>query len=237
MTVTTEDSIKTQYNVSIYKTNVDPAGITVFLPGAVQELKEYQSTLDVLVEQKQLVIGFNTLNPFMMNPPFVRPHSEMADDVGKVVAKVCALPQYQSLKEKKYNIVGHSLGGKVALMVAASLLHKDKVAKVLALDPADDMPSALIPLKVDLNNATAEIYLRQSERGGDWTRCWPFVPQCPKDKNAEKIKNVYPNKIPVDHFAIDRDAFHLDYQDKCNPASQNARNAVQNMIREIISSE
>ena len=177
------------------------------------------------------MIGINTLNPFPLLPHY-RSHTEMAEDVRNVVAAICALTQYQSLQGKKYNIVGHSLGGEVALMVAAKF-DKDKVTKVLALDPVDAKPSELIPRKINLNDASAEIYLRQSEKGGSG-----LVPECPKATNAEKIKSVHPNKIPDDHFAIDREAFHLDYEDKDGvPASRNARNAVQNMIREIISSE
>jgi pimeloyl-ACP methyl ester carboxylesterase len=86
--------------------------------------------------KNQLVVGFKTLNPF---PVVGKSHDKMAEDVVAIIKEVCTLNGYASLAESKYNIVGHSLGGKVALMVAARY-DKNKVDVVIALDPVDANP-------------------------------------------------------------------------------------------------
>ena len=134
MATSTEDSISKKYNVSISKPTGAPVAVTVFLPGTLLQLKDYKTMVDALIGQKQLVIGFNTLNPFTGGS-----HAEMAEKVAKVVAAICALEQFQSLRDKKYNIMGHSLGGKVALMVATKF-DKDNVGKVIAFDPVGAKP-------------------------------------------------------------------------------------------------
>jgi dienelactone hydrolase len=232
MATSTEDSISKKYNVSISKPTGAPVAVTVFLPGTLLQLKDYKTMVDALIGQKQLVIGFNTLNPFTGGS-----HAEMAEKVAKVVAAICALEQFQSLRDKKYNIMGHSLGGKVALMVAAKF---DNVAKVIALDPVDAKPQEITkpepPARptVDLNGASAEIYLRQSELGGQGG----LLALAPKTQNATIIKDMYPNKVPDGHFTVDLKAGHMSYRDtESDQASQNARKAVQVMIRQVISSQ
>ena len=65
----------------------------------------------------------------------------MAEDVASVVQEFRALEDNSSLPAK-YNIVGHSLGGKVCLMVAAKF-DIENVNKIIALDPVDDKPREL----------------------------------------------------------------------------------------------
>ena len=99
-----ETSISRRYGVVISKPDQAPMGISILLPGTMLKLKSYNSTQDMLISKNQLVIGFQTLNPFM------KKHSKMAEDVANVVKDICALKDYAELHEKKYNIVGHSLG-------------------------------------------------------------------------------------------------------------------------------
>ncbi len=133
------ESICKTYGVVIKKPSSEPTGISVFLPGTLLDLKDYDSTVDVLVSRNQLVIEFLKLNPL---PLVGITHDKMAENVVNVVKAVCALEDYSSLAESKYNIIGHSLGGKVALMVAAKY-DKDRVNVIMALDPVDDKPQEL----------------------------------------------------------------------------------------------
>jgi pimeloyl-ACP methyl ester carboxylesterase len=132
-----EESIIKEYGISIREPKDTPVGITVFLPGTSilgigPKLENYESTIDVLLEMNQLVVGFNRLSP---NPfKSQESHNKMAEDVRDAVAAICALNKYPSLENKGYGIVGHSLGGKVALMVAAEF-DRENVNRVIALDP------------------------------------------------------------------------------------------------------
>merc|ERR1712038_906341 len=190
--------------------------------------KEYSSTYDVLVDQSQIVIGFKSMNPF---PIWGRSHQQMAEDVASVVREFRAIEEYSDL-QAKYNIVGHSLGGKVALMVAAKY-DIENVKNIIALDPVDDKPRELTfprdEPKTNLSNALAEeIHLFQSEKGGEG-----WMPMCPSDRNATVIQKIYPKKITS--LYINKGAGHMSYKDTENDvASIRAREDVQAKIRGVI---
>jgi pimeloyl-ACP methyl ester carboxylesterase len=224
-----EAALIKKFDVQIFKPEGKPTGITVFLPGTLLKLEDYSSTYDVLVEQNQIVIGFKNMNPL---PVFGRSHNKMAEDVAKVVQEFLALEGNASLPAK-YNIVGHSLGGKVCLMVAAKY-DIDSVNIIIALDPVDDKPRELtapspIP-KTNLSDSKAkEIHLFQSEKGGDG---WP-LPLCPADRNAFVVKEFYPDKITS--FEINPGSGHMSYLDTdTDDASNSARKSVHDKIREVI---
>jgi len=225
-----EADLNKNFAVNIYKPEGTPTSITVFLPGTMLNLEDYSSTYDVLTEQNQVVIGFRKLNPFTQN------HNRMAEKVAEVVKEFRAIEGNSSLPEK-YNIVGHSLGGKVAMMVAAKF-DIENVNKIIALDPVDDKPRELTaPREQDRTNLgdsqAKEIHLFQSEKGGDRVL---FIgpPLCPKDRNASVIKEMYPDQITS--FQIDEGAGHMSYKDdEKDDASVLARTSVQNKIREVIS--
>mmetsp|Transcript_18673 Transcript_18673/g.23500 ORF Transcript_18673/g.23500 Transcript_18673/m.23500 type:complete len:227 (+) Transcript_18673:63-743(+) len=223
-----EAAIIRKFKVEIFKPEGDATGITVFLPGTLLKLEEYSSTYDTLVEQNQIVIGFKNMNPF---PIVGRSHQRMAEDVASVVEEFLALEEYSGLPAK-YNVVGHSLGGKVALMVAAKY-DIEKVKNVIALDPVDDKPRELTypknKPKTDLSNSLAdEIHLYQSEKGGEG-----LFPLCPSDRNATVIQEIYPKKITS--LTIDEGAGHMSYKDTENDeASIRTREDVQAKIRAVI---
>ena len=227
----TEESkrVERKYGVQITKPDdKDPDRITVLLPGTLLSLSEFASTRDVLLERRQLVIGFLRLNPL---PVFGKSHEQMARDVAAVVNAVRALDEYKTLPSK-YNIVGHSLGGKVALMVAAKY-DIDNVNIVVGMDPVDDKPQELTAPKsnprTNLKNSTAtEIHLFQSELGGQG-----WFPQAPSDKNATVIKETYPAKITS--LTLDKGAKHMSYKDtERDEASLAARKSVGDLIRSRI---
>jgi pimeloyl-ACP methyl ester carboxylesterase len=225
-----EADLNKKFAVNIFKPEGTPTSITVFLPGTMLNLEEYSSTYDVLTEQNQVVIGFRKLNPFTQN------HDRMAEKVAAVVKDFRAIEGNSSLPEK-YNIVGHSLGGKLALMVAAKF-DIDNVNKIIALDPVDDKPRELTtPKEEDRTNLgdsqAQEIHLFQSEKGGDKVLfIGPAL--CPPDRNASVIQEMYPDQITS--FQIDEGAGHMSYKDtEKDDASVLARTSVQNKIREVIS--
>lgn len=221
----TEDSIRRKYGVIIFKPNGSggsPAacsGVSVLLPGSLLRLGRYASTRDALLAQNQLVIGFRTLNPL---PVVGRSHDKMA------LAVRGRLDEYQRLRDRRYNIVGHSLGGKVALMVAAKY-DKEKANVVIAMDPVDGRPEELTYPKdhptTNLNDATAKaIHLLQSGLGGKG--CFPL---CPATENATVIKDRYPNKISS--FTLNKGARHMSYLDSDrSQAGKEARNCVAALI-------
>ena len=227
--MSSERAIKREYNVEIFKPESTPTSVTVFLPGTMLKLEDYKSTYDVLVEQNQVVIGFKSMNPF---PIIGRSHDQMAEDCASVVKAFLELEENKNLPSK-YNVVGHSLGGKVCLMVAAKF-DIDNVKKVIALDPVDDKPQELTASRqskrTDLNNSKAEeIHQFQSETDSDG-----WFPLCPPGKNATAIKEMYPDKI--DSLYINPGAGHMSYKDtETDDASVKAREVVHSKIRDVIS--
>jgi hypothetical protein len=225
------ESICKKYDVVIKKPSNEPTSISVFLPGTLLDLKDYNSTVEVLVSKNQLVIGFLKLNPL------TKTHDKMAENVVNVVKAVCALKDYSSLAGSKYNIIGHSLGGKVALMVAAKY-DKDQVNVIMALDPVDDKPQELTypkkSPKTNLGETKAiQIHLFQSELGGQFYVGIPPGVLCPGDRNATVIRDMYPEKITS--FLINEKANHMSYLDtKTDEASVAARNSVHASIQEHI---
>jgi pimeloyl-ACP methyl ester carboxylesterase len=170
------------------------------------------------------------MNPF----PIVggRSHEQMAKDVATVVKELRQIKEYQSLGPK-YNIIGHSLGGKVALMVAAKY-DIEHVHTVIALDPVDDRPQELTYPKAphrpatDLaNSKTSAIHLFQSDTGRSW---FPIVP---KTKNATVIRSMYPHQITS--LTINKGAGHMSYLDSwSDDASILTRADVHEKIRSTI---
>mmetsp|Transcript_16194 Transcript_16194/g.24453 ORF Transcript_16194/g.24453 Transcript_16194/m.24453 type:complete len:232 (-) Transcript_16194:107-802(-) len=227
-----EDIIK-KYNIKIIepKEGVVPTGITIFLPGTLLSLKDYSSTYNVIVEeQHQIVIGFEKMNPFSICGG--RTHQRMAEDVASMVQEFRSLKEYNLSSLTKYNMVGHSLGGKVALLVAAKY-DIPHVKTIVALDPVDDKPRELtapdLNSRTNLENSQAkEIHLFQSAKGGDG-----WIPLCPSDRNATVIQNMYPKQITS--LTINQGAGHMSYKDTTNDeASVQCREMVQRTIRAVI---
>lgn len=223
-----EAAIIKKYNVQIFKPEGAPTAITVFLPGTLLKLDKFESTYKAIVEQNQIVIAFEKMNPF---PIVGRSHNKMAEDVASVVEEFLALEGNDSLP-RKYNIVGHSLGGKVALMVAAKF-DIENVNKIIALDPVDDMPRELTAPKLSsrtklTNSQAAEIHLFQSENGGKG-----LIPLAPSDRNATVINELHPDQITS--LEINAGAGHMSYlDDRDDDASQAAREIVRAKIREVL---
>jgi pimeloyl-ACP methyl ester carboxylesterase len=176
----------------------------VVLGGAAVDSGEYRSTRDVLLaeNQRQLVVAFNRLVPKIGF--FGKTHDEMANDVRRIVSDVVAevrkQPDYKDFSAQ-YSVVGHSMGGKIALLLAAKF-DIDRVLTVVALDPVDDVPVEIVSGKVDLNKAKAKIHLTRAEMGGNGS---------PAGKNADAIRDKYPDAIAS--YTLHRGAGHFSYTD------------------------
>ena len=226
----TIESISDEYDVNIRMPGgIAVDGITIFIPGTSileigPNLESYESTINVLLEMNQLVIGFNRLRPSILHPQMS--HDKMAERVRDVVAAIRDLGKYPCLVNKEeYSIVGHSLGGKVALMVAAKFDVKN-IIRVIALDPVDEMDPQFTttPPRINLGVASARIYLRQSAQRGYLT---------PSDgRNAAAIRNAFPHMFEDDfQVALDAKAYHMSYTDETNDASVETRKEVHASIR------
>jgi pimeloyl-ACP methyl ester carboxylesterase len=224
-----EAALKRKFNVEIFRPDEGtPTSITVFLPGTMLNLKDFSETYKAIVDQNQIVIAFKSMNPF---PIVGRSHQRMAEDVASVVKEFLAIEENSGLPTK-YNIVGHSLGGKVCLMVAAKY-DIEHVNKIIALDPVDENPSELTAPnpspKTNLGNSmAAEIHLFQSEKGGEG-----LIPMAPAESNASVVNEMYPDQITS--FEINAGAEHMSYlDDRGDDASVATREVVRAKIREVI---
>ena len=110
-----------------------PAGVTFLLPGANVKISEYDGLRDVILGRRHLVVSLyvNVLWPLFNN------HRKHAGDVKKVFDALLAL--HPDLPNR-YSVVGHSLGGKIALLLV-SVVDPRRVSAVLALDPVDLNPT------------------------------------------------------------------------------------------------
>uniref|UniRef100_A0A7S2E418 GPI inositol-deacylase n=1 Tax=Helicotheca tamesis TaxID=374047 RepID=A0A7S2E418_9STRA len=109
-----------------------PTGITFLLTAANIPLSKYLTIRDALLSTNQMVVGYmiNALNPPIGN------HRHKAQNVRDVFDEL----QTEVRGIDTFDIVGHSVGGKIALLVAA--LHNDDnvIRNVIALDPVDQSP-------------------------------------------------------------------------------------------------
>ena len=142
--------------VTISKPLSEPSGITFLLPGAMIAIREYDSIRNVLVHKNnQVVLSFYT-------NVLTTKHRAMAMWVKEI------FHEYQrqcQTKFEQYNIVGHSVGAKIALLVAT---HTDisRVSTVVSLDPIDLNPAEFTSGNLKLADATALLCIAWADAGG-----------------------------------------------------------------------
>lgn len=128
-------------------------GVTFLLPGSMIAIGEYNQTRDVLVKNDQVVLSF-FLNVLTTKH---RVFAQRVKDVFDAFVERCNF--------EKYNIVGHSIGAKVALLVAA-VVDVDRVEFVVALDPIDMNPPEFTSGNAKLANAKAALHITWATAGG-----------------------------------------------------------------------
>lgn len=137
-------------NVTITTPPNEPSGITFLLPGAMIAISEYDSIRNVLLHKNQIVLSFFT-------NVLTTKHRTMASWV-KDIFDVFRRQYNVQQKFEKYSIVGHSVGAKIALIVAANAdVHR--VSTVISLDPIDMNPAEFTSGNIKLVDATASLYI------------------------------------------------------------------------------
>lgn len=138
-------------SVVLYHPEEAPVGTTFFCTGAMSFLSIYDTLIEALLEQNQLVVGIfsNVFSPSENN------HEYRAEKIPQVFDAL--QENYPDLPET-YNLVGHSVGGKISLLVAARY-DTERVSTVIALDPVDQNPPVFTNINlfssIDNNNNTA----------------------------------------------------------------------------------
>jgi pimeloyl-ACP methyl ester carboxylesterase len=205
-------------------------GVTFLLPGSLVSISEYNGLRDVLLELNHLVVSF-FINVFW---PLFDNHQTHARNAQRVFEGLVG--QHKKLPET-YSVVGHSVGGKIALLLT-SVIDPTRVNAVIALDPVDINPVQFTNNKgnnLTLNGDTGIPIMLTCTDGG-----WGI----PENHNAEAIHKLNRNST---RFHRDEHAGHMAYCDhggglagKVIPdvgtkeGNANARMAAQKLIREIL---
>eukprot|EP00978_Attheya_sp_CCMP212_P022433 scaffold66940_cov23-Attheya_sp.AAC.1 len=114
------------------RTTRTPAGLTFVVGAANMPVSKYLSIKNVLLQMDHVVVRLfvNVARPIRNN------HRTKADNIHRM---------FQELKTEyrveRYNIVGHSIGGKIALLVAALHNQDHSLRAIVALDPCDQSPT------------------------------------------------------------------------------------------------
>ena len=143
-------------NVTLSAPSNEPDGVTFLLPGAMIAIQKYNSIRDVLLKKNQIVLSF------YMNV-LTKEHRVMAQQVVNIFNDF--QQQYSGQRFDSYSIVGHSVGAKVALLVAAHF-DVERVSTVVALDPIDMNPPEFTSGNVKLSDATASLCITWATAGG-----------------------------------------------------------------------
>lgn len=108
------------------------AGLTFLVTAANMPLSKYASIITALNSVDHVVVGFfvNVLKPARNN------HRAKAERITQIFKELSG-----EFRVKKYDIVGHSIGGKIALLAAALYDEESLIRNIVALDPVDQSPS------------------------------------------------------------------------------------------------
>ena len=159
--------------IIIYKPKNKISGLTFVLTAANLPLAKYASLISALNSANHLVVGLyiSVLNPLQIRNNLHRRKAERIP------------PMFHELRDEfkvnQYDIIGHSIGGKIALLTAALYDDENLIRNVLALDPVDQTPveftneSALKQANtnqkgrenVTLRNSNADIVITCTESG------------------------------------------------------------------------
>jgi len=176
-------------NVTVSTPPRNPSSATFLLPGAMISISEYNSIRDVLIKNNHVVLSFycNVLTT---------KHRIMAQSVKNIFDDFKRQYAFDS-----YNIVGHSVGAKVALLVATDI-DVNRASTVVALDPIDMNPAEFTSGNVKLSNAKSSLYITWATAGGAGITNW---------NNPRAIYQSDPSAVT--RFVDFQDAGHMAYTD------------------------
>ncbi|KAL9182855.1 hypothetical protein ACHAXT_004134 [Thalassiosira profunda] len=134
------------------------AGMTFLVTAANMPLSKYTSIISALNSVDHVVVGFfvNVAKPVRGN------HRAKAEKIREIFLELKG-----EYNVKKYDIVGHSIGGKIALLAAALFDEEKWIRSIIALDPVDQTP-------VEFTNNVLSEELAGTGRGGEAPPPNPF---------------------------------------------------------------
>ena len=136
-------------------------GLTFVITAANIPLSKYASIISTLTKLDRVVIGF-FVN--VLNPPTRGNHRSKAMKVRDVFNEV-----REEFHMKRYDMIGHSIGGKIALLVAALYDEENCVRSIIALDPVDQSPvefTNAVPSSVGTREKLSKIVAAGGKAGG-----------------------------------------------------------------------
>lgn len=140
--------------IIIYRPANKISGLTFLLTAANLPLSKYASIIDALNSANHVVVGLyvSVLNPLQLRNNLHRMKAERIP------------PMFHEFKDEfhvhRYDIIGHSIGGKIALLTAALYDDENLIRNVLALDPVDQTP-------VEFTNESALKQANTNNKGRD----------------------------------------------------------------------
>mmetsp|Transcript_15908 Transcript_15908/g.38222 ORF Transcript_15908/g.38222 Transcript_15908/m.38222 type:complete len:341 (-) Transcript_15908:137-1159(-) len=143
------------------------AGLTFVVTAANMPLSKYSSIVGALNSVDHVVVGFfvNVLSPARGN------HRAKAERMAQIFRELRG-----EFGVKRYDVVGHSIGGKIALLAAALYDEESCIRNVVALDPVDQSP-----VEFTNNILSKEDLLASSQNGAPPN---PFKDQGDDDASA-----------------------------------------------------
>jgi len=128
-------------------------GITFLLTGASMPLKSYTSIRRVLLHVNQVVVEYR-YNSFSST-------SKNHHYIASIIHDAFLYLKNEYTTVEKYGIVGHGIGGKIALLVASKFDDsKDTSLEiVLALDPIDISPTEFANGKLNFNKCKSSVFV------------------------------------------------------------------------------
>ena len=148
--------------VVIFRPKGKVLGITFVLTAAAIPISKYTSIINALTSVDHVVVGIY-VNAITLNR---NAHRIKAEAIPQIFEEMKG-----DFRVNKYDIVGHSVGGKIALLTAALYDNNNQIRSIVALDPVDQHP-------VEFTN---ESQLKQVLGGGGGSK-----PQSTADDNGGK---------------------------------------------------
>ncbi len=117
--------------VVIYRPKRKIVGLTFIVTAANMPISKYTSIINTLTSADHVVVGIY-VNAITLNR---QAHRQKAEAIPRIFEELKS-----EFKVKKYDIVGHSIGGKIALVTAALYDSEQVIRNIIALDPVDQHP-------------------------------------------------------------------------------------------------
>lgn len=199
--------------VVIYRPKRKIVGLTYLVTAANMPISKYTSIINALTSADHVVVGIY-VNAITLNR---QAHRQKAEAIPRIFEELKS-----EFKVKKYDIVGHSVGGKIALVTAALFDSEQNLLRnIIALDPVDQHPveftndilkQAMVggskPQTNDKNSKKSNLSLASSKADITltFTDCGGIVG---KKHHAREIQK----KNPTVKLVLHRNAGHMVYCD------------------------